>query len=210
MDLIINLFHRGGLFMFPLTAAFATGLFAAACQFRLADRTRFPGLDTSISTFLVAIGMAGTAQGLMMVLSVLPMVEDSTRATLMFAGLSTASFTALVGIILAGILVPIQAWARSRVDRSVAETVQPAPVTTVLSAASLALALVSAGALTHFGIFVLEGSAHISVDEVASMLGQGAGAVKLALVAGLGASLLSLLNGAAGWINGYRGYRAGV
>ncbi len=203
MNVLINLFHMGGPFMWPITFGAMAGVGLACAQLRWRDRTVFPGAAAGVLALTVGAGVTGTVQGLMMCFEAVAHASVETKTTLMAGGGSVSLVTTMVGAFAAALVVPVMAFAASKATPAARSRVRPARAVGAVTALSGAAGLAALGCGATAMSLYLESVAHGTV-----MLGQASVAATWlvgGVLCGATCSLMGLMNLGMGVFGGLRG-----
>jgi hypothetical protein len=115
LSFIIDLFHRGGPYMWLLLPLTFASVFLACARFGLARHTRFPGLGMAMVGMLISTGVMADATGIQQALGAVVHASPETQAVLLDAGLNVSRIPLDGGLVIAAIAAVLFGigWARS-------------------------------------------------------------------------------------------------
>ncbi len=204
---MLTMFADGGIFNLVAMAIFAGGLGLMAIEYKLGERTRFPGLDDGLVVGVLATGFTGTWMGLRMALHATSQAGDKAQLLAML-GLAIALipiiFTAVQSSILGLTSVAVQ---RSTSD-GLRETIRPARAlygVTVGALATLVLSLGAGAGFCHvfFSELVSQGTVGAVLQTTSVQLW-----IDTACALGLTSMAMSAMMATMGLIGGLRALRA--
>jgi len=203
------MFADGGPFILVAMAIFIGGLGALVVEYKLGDRTRFPGLDDGLGLGLLATGFTGTWLALRMVLSATARASDETVLILAMMGVAISVIPVLFTAVQATVFGLIAVVVQKTVASGVRETIRPAAALHGVTVGALTTLVLSVGAgagfiNAYFAGLARAGNAHSVLETMPVQLW-----IDSACALGLTSMAMSLLMVVMGLIGGARGYTSG-